>query len=80
MLRFSFGKPSSKRTTHHLVSTWLRLSFFHFFQKLNASLCFLSPKKHSLFGDPDSPASATGGGRVPCPRKRQDGKAIAYHN
>ena len=26
--------------------------FFIFFQKLNASLCFLSPKKHSLFGVP----------------------------
>ena len=28
------------------------LIVFSFFQKLNASLCFLSPKKHSLFGVP----------------------------
>ena len=27
--------------------------FFALLKKLNASLCFLSPKKHSLFGDPE---------------------------
>ena len=38
--------------------------FFDSLKKLNAPLCFLSPKKLRFFGTPIFPVSATGGVRV----------------